>query len=50
MSTHPLTEAEIRAFVDAWYLALAEVLEVPLITLDLRLVRAAGAACQIITP
>jgi hypothetical protein len=22
MSTHPLTEAEIRAFVDAWYLAL----------------------------
>ncbi len=35
---------------DAWYVAVAEGLDVPLITLDLRLVRAAGAACQILTP
>lgn len=35
---------------DAWYVALAEALEVPLATLDLRLARAPGARCLFLTP
>ena len=35
---------------DAWYVALAEALDCPLVTLDRKLGRAAGPACQIITP
>ncbi len=33
---------------DAWYVALAESLDVPLVTLDARLARAAGPRCQIV--
>lgn len=35
---------------DAWYVALAEALDVPLATLDLRLARAAGPHCAFLTP
>ena len=35
---------------DAWYVALAEALGCPLVTLDRKLGRAAGPACEIITP
>ena len=35
---------------DAWYVALAEALACPLVTLDRRLGRASGPACDIITP
>ena len=35
---------------DAWYVALAEALGCPLITLDRKLGRAAGPACDILTP
>ena len=35
---------------DAWYVALAEVLDVPLATLDLRLARAPGVTCEVWTP
>lgn len=35
---------------DAWYVALAEALEVPLATLDLRLARAPGTRCAFLTP
>ena len=35
---------------DAWYVALAEALDCPLITLDRKIGRAAGPTCQIITP
>ncbi len=35
---------------DAWYLALAESLEVPLVTLDRRLTRAAQARCEFLLP
>ena len=35
---------------DAWYVALAEALTCPLLTLDRRLARAPGPACEIITP
>jgi len=35
---------------DAWYVALAEALDVPLATLDLRLARAPGARCSFLTP
>ena len=35
---------------DAWYVALAEALDCPLVTLDLRLTRAAGPTCEIIAP
>jgi predicted nucleic acid-binding protein len=35
---------------DAWYVALAEALECPLATLDVRLGRASGPTCAIITP
>jgi predicted nucleic acid-binding protein len=35
---------------DAWYVALAEHLEAPLITLDRKLTRASGPLCQFHTP
>lgn len=35
---------------DAWYVALAEVLDAPLATLDLRLVRASGPRCDFLHP
>jgi predicted nucleic acid-binding protein len=35
---------------DAWYVALAEVLTLPLATLDQRLCRAAGPTCRFLTP
>jgi predicted nucleic acid-binding protein len=44
---------ELRAGVtsyDAWYVALAEAYDVPLVTLDARLVRAAGPGCEVVTP
>lgn len=34
---------------DAWYVALAEALECPLMTLDRRLGRASGPSCEIVT-
>lgn len=35
---------------DAWYVALAEALSCPLLTLDRHLARAPGPTCEIITP
>ena len=35
---------------DAWYVALAEVLDCPLVTLDRKLSRASGPICEIIAP
>lgn len=35
---------------DAWYVALAELLDAPLATLDIRLSRATGPACTFLTP
>ena len=35
---------------DGWYVALAEALSCPLLTLDRRLARAPGPTCEIITP
>jgi len=35
---------------EAWYVAVAEALEAPLATLDLRLGRAKGARCRFLTP
>ena len=35
---------------DAWYVALAEALDCPLVTLDRRLSRASGPTCEFITP
>lgn len=35
---------------DAWYVALAELLEAPLATLDAKLSRAPGTACRFLTP
>lgn len=35
---------------DAWYVTLAEALDVPLATLDMRLARAPGARCEFLTP
>ena len=35
---------------DAWYVALAETLDLPLVTLDLRLSRASGPRCEFIVP
>jgi len=36
--------------MDAFYVALAEALDVPLLTLDSRLARASGVACEVIVP
>jgi predicted nucleic acid-binding protein len=44
---------ELRANLssyDAWYVALAEALDAPLATLDLRLGRAPGIGCEVISP
>jgi len=51
----PLAERawELRATItvyDAWYVALAEALDVPLLTIDVRLERAAGPRCAFATP
>ena len=35
---------------DAWYVALAEALSCPLVTLDLRISRAGGIQCEVLTP
>lgn len=35
---------------DAWYIALAEALDVPMATLDTKLVEATGPKCQFLTP
>ena len=35
---------------DAWYVAMAESLDCPLVTLDQRLGRASGPRCEVITP
>ncbi len=35
---------------DAWYVALAEALDCPLVTLDYRLKRAHGPTCEVVTP
>ena len=35
---------------DAWYVALAEALDCPLVTLDAKLGRASGPACEILIP
>lgn len=35
---------------DAWYVALAEALDVPMATLDTKLVEATGPQCQFLTP
>lgn len=35
---------------DAWYVAIAEVFEAPLATLDLRLAHAPGTRCEFLTP
>lgn len=35
---------------DAWYVALAEALGLPLATLDVRLFRASGVTCKFMTP
>ena len=35
---------------DAWYVAIAEALNLPLATLDDRLARASGPACKFLTP
>lgn len=35
---------------DAWYVAVAEALDLPLATLDTRLARAAGRVCRFVTP
>ena len=35
---------------DGWYVALAEALDAPLATLDLRLTRASGPACRFLSP
>ena len=35
---------------DAWYVALAEVLDCPLVTLDRKLDRASGPTCEIVVP
>lgn len=35
---------------DGWYVALAEVLDAPLVTLDAKLARATGPHCEFVTP
>jgi predicted nucleic acid-binding protein len=38
------------ATYDGWYVALAEVLDIPLATLDVRLAKAQGPRCRFLTP
>ena len=38
------------AIYDGWYVALAEALDVPLATLDVRLAKAEGPKCRFLTP
>lgn len=38
------------AIYDGWYVALAEALDAPLATLDMRLAKAAGPKCRFFTP
>lgn len=38
------------ASYDAWYVAVAEAVDLPLATLDRRLARADGARCRFLTP
>ena len=35
---------------DAWYVALAEAVRCPLVTLDVRISRASGPTCEVVTP
>jgi predicted nucleic acid-binding protein len=35
---------------DAWYVAIAEALEIPLVTLDHRLAAAPGLRCEVLIP
>ncbi len=39
-----------RSGYDAWYVAVAEALRLPLATLDVRLSRAKSVACKFLTP
>ena len=41
--------SNVRGY-DAWYVALAEALECPFVTLDRKLSRAAGPTCEVISP
>jgi predicted nucleic acid-binding protein len=41
--------ANLTAY-DAWYVAIAEMAELPLATIDRRLARAAGPTCRFLTP
>ena len=41
--------ANLTAY-DAWYIALAEVLDWPLLTLDRRVSRAPGPLCEVVVP
>jgi predicted nucleic acid-binding protein len=58
LSLHPLGPFADRVWAlrgsltsyDAWYVALAESFDCPLLTLDRRLARAGGPACEVITP
>ena len=58
MELYPFTPVarrvwELRANLtsyDAWYVALAEVLDFPLVTLDLKLSRVPGPRCDVIVP
>ena len=45
----PSTKGSLTAY-DAWYVALAEALGIPLTTLDERLARAHGPACEFRDP
>jgi predicted nucleic acid-binding protein len=40
---------DVRCY-DAWYVALAELLDAPVVTLDRRLARSAGPRCEFRTP
>lgn len=56
--THPFAPYAERVWAlrhnltayDAWYVAVAEALNCPLATLDRRLSRASGPACEVLTP
>ena len=58
LRTHPFAPHAERVWAlrhnltayDAWYVAVAEALDCPLATLDRRLSRASGPACEVLTP